>query len=75
MTVRKLAILSLILSVFCLLPLICVLTPYTYFQVLDIILPNVQVGSVAVGGTSLKEATERIDQFYNQRRRIQVSDG
>jgi len=75
LTVRKLAILSLILSVFCLLPLICVLTPYTYFQLLDIILPNVQVGSVAVGGTSLNEATERIDQFYNQRRRIQVTDG
>lgn len=75
MTVRKLAIFSLILSVFCLLPLICVLTPYAYFQVLDILLPNVQVGSVAVGGMSLQEATERIDQFYNQRRRIQVSDG
>ena len=75
MTVRKLAIWSLIFTVFCLLPLICVLTPYTYFQVLDIILPNVQVGSVAVGGTSLNEATERIDRFYNQRRRIQVTDG
>lgn len=75
MTVRKLAILSLLLSVFILLPLICVLTLYAYFQVLDIILPNVQVGSVAVGGASLNEATERIDQFYNQRRRIQVSDG
>lgn len=75
MTLRKLAILSLLFSVFCLLPLICALTPYAYFQVLDIILPNVQVGSVAVGGTSLNQATERIDQFYNQRRRIQVSDG
>ncbi|MCX8061263.1 MAG: L,D-transpeptidase family protein [Anaerolineales bacterium] len=75
MTVRKLAVFCLILSVFCLLPLICVLTPYAYFQVLDIILPNVQVGSVAVGGMSLQEATQRIDQFYNQRRRIQISDG
>ncbi|PWH19026.1 MAG: hypothetical protein DDG59_04440 [Anaerolineae bacterium] len=75
LTVRKLAILSVILSVLCFLPLICVLTPYAYFQVLDIVLPNVRVGSVAVGGLSLNEATERIDQFYNQRRRIPVTDG
>jgi len=33
------------------------------------------VGAVDVGGTTLTEATERIEQFYNQRRRIQVSDG
>ncbi len=75
MTVRKLAVLSIILSVFCLLPLICVLTPYAYFQMFDILLPNVQVGPVEIGGLSLQEATERIDQFYNQRRRVQVSDG
>ncbi len=75
LTTRKLAILSLLLSVFCILPLICVLTPYAYFQVLDVLLPNVWVGSVEVGGMTLVDATERIDQFYNQRRRIQVTDG
>lgn len=75
LTVRKLAVLSVLVSLFCLLPLICLLTPVAYFQVMDVLLPNVQVGTVDVGGLSLIEASERIDQFYNQRRRIQVTDG
>lgn len=69
------SLIALLISVFCLIPLILFLMPYAYFQVFDVIFPKIQVGSVPVGGLQLKEAKRKIDQYYNQGRMIRVTDG
>lgn len=75
LSLRTWASLSLFLSIFCFLPLIVILTPYAYFQVLDRILPNVQVGNVEVGGLSVHAAEKKIEEYYHGGRMLLITNG
>lgn len=75
LSMRQWATLSLFLSIFCLFPLIVVLTPYAYFQVFDRILPNVIAGNVPVGGMSLRQAEKAIEAYYHSGRMLLITNG
>jgi len=48
---------------------------FLYLRVFGLILPGVQIGNVPLGGLNREQAVRKIEQVWNQDRRLVVSDG
>lgn len=57
------------------LPVVILVAGYTAFQSTDLILPGVRIGMVNIGGMPRSEALKRIDETWNGKLRLQVTDG
>jgi lipoprotein-anchoring transpeptidase ErfK/SrfK len=58
-----------------LLPLALLAGAFLYLQVFGLILPGVQVGTIPLGGLTREQAARKVDQAWNNERRLIVSDG
>jgi len=62
-------------SVFAILGVLMIVGAYLYFQIFELIVPGVHVGSIRLGGQTRQEATQKLSEAWSGGQGVLLSDG